>query len=177
MLKIEYFESVLADWQYVGHGLRVRRLRLHCKATLSKRDCIATLCLQRTPHFDLQSKNCSFSAFKLCENVPPLVPSPLSNTDVQRAEGTGGTLILPPVSLPFLMAVTHLIYYKLNLSENEVLNRTNFAKKLANRKNILYLCTWKMESWITREKHHEKPANNTIINYFRSTKYLWKKNP
>ena len=48
-----------------------------------------------------------YEKYIVFENIPPMVPSPLSNTDVQRAEGMGGIFILPPVSLPFLMAVPH----------------------------------------------------------------------
>ena len=75
-------------------GLRVRRLRTE----------------------GLKASRCGISAFTRkiseCENVPPLVPSQASNADVQRAEGTGVTLVLPPVSFPFLTCVTHLIYYR-----------------------------------------------------------------
>ena len=38
---------------------------------------------------------------------PPLVPSQASKADVQRAEGTGVTLILSPVSLPFFGFYPH----------------------------------------------------------------------
>ena len=57
-----------------------------------------------------------------------------------------------------------------------MLKRWFLEEKLAERKKILYLCkafekssaTGKWESWITLEKHHERPANNNIINRFET---------
>jgi hypothetical protein len=48
----------------------------------------------------LSTKNKEF------KNVPPLVPSEVSNTDRQRTEGTGGISVLTPVSLPFSSEMT-----------------------------------------------------------------------
>ena len=42
------------------------------------------------------------------ENIPPFLPLPFSSADVQRAESTGGKIDVTPVSLPFLMAITHI---------------------------------------------------------------------
>ena len=43
--------------------------------------------------------------------IPPILPSPCRNADAQRAEGTGGTLLIPPVSLPFLIEDPHKISF------------------------------------------------------------------
>ncbi len=48
----------------------------------------------------LSTKNKEF------KNVPPLVPSEVSNTDRQRTKGTGGISVLTPVSLPFSTEMT-----------------------------------------------------------------------
>jgi len=49
-----------------------------------------------------------------------------------------------------------------------------------NLQNAIYFCTFalgKLASWITREKHHEKPAITTLLKIFDLQKQLWKKNP
>ena len=69
----------------------------------------------------------------------------------------------------------YLLYSK--FERTEVLNRRNFANKLQTVFFFRIFAVGKWESWIAREKHHERPATNNIIKNFRSKKELWKKNP
>ena len=46
--------------------------------------------------------------FSKCPSLPPVF---VRKADVQRAKAREGKLVVPPVSLPFLGGVTHLIIY------------------------------------------------------------------
>ena len=52
------------------------------------------------------------------ENIPPFLPSQGSKVDVQRAQGTGVTFVIPPVSLPFLASNTHVFSMGANGNQN-----------------------------------------------------------